>query len=438
MGNRPNTARVTTRSWLTLYQLTGNRNRVPSARTGRYRLLPIFLIAFIVSMLQAVPLRSQATLHTDPLNLDPQVQAGLQDFYNLNYEGALAHFEPILREHPNDPMADGYVLMAVIFRELYHQDLLDTTYYARDNFLTNKREVDIPPATRQRIEDLTNRAISLADAEIKANPRDKNAYFARSYARGMHAAFITLADHSYASAARQGYQARNDAEQVLKIDPGYADADMAIGIQQFAVASLPRFVRLMVGIMGVGGNKEHGLQLLRESAAHGVVTSVESRTALSLFLRHDGRYPEALAVQRGLASEYPHDYLFRLEVANLIKDSGHGPEAIAEYKQVIADAQKPGYFIDPRLQLALFGEADTQRGQNLIADAAGNYLLAAEQPRCSDWLRKRAQLNAGEMFDLMHQRDKAVQLYRMAAASGGDQSQADAARKYLKQPYTGK
>ncbi|HSY67144.1 MAG TPA: hypothetical protein VK813_00760, partial [Edaphobacter sp.] len=82
---------------------------------------------------------------------------------------------------------------------------------------------------------------------------------------------------------------------------------------------------MMVGIAGVSGNKEKGLSLLRESAAHGIVTPIESRTALSLFLRHDARYPEAIVVQKGLADQYPHDYLFRLEVANLTKDSGNGP-----------------------------------------------------------------------------------------------------------------
>jgi tetratricopeptide (TPR) repeat protein len=169
-----------------------------------------------------------------------------------------------------------------------------------------------------------------------------------------------------------------------------------------------------------------------------VVTSVESRTVLSLFLRHDGRYPEALVVQHGLAEEFPHDYLYRLEEANVTKDEGNGPGAIALYKAVLADGAKPGYFIDPRLQLAWFGLADTQRGQNDIADAAVNYVHAAEQPNCSDWLRKRAQLNAGEMFDLLHQREKAVRLYEEASAGGGDQSQAEMARRLLKTPYTGK
>ncbi len=382
--------------------------------------------------------RAQSAPHTDPLNLDPTVRQGFERFYNIDYEGALRVFQGVAQAHPQEPMAWNYLLLTTLFRELYHQDLLDTTYYAHDSFLSTKREVDVSKQARDGIEGLTSRVIELCDARLRANPNDRNALFARSYARGMHASFITLVDHSFAAAARQGYQARNDSEAVLKLDPQYADAEMAPGIQQFAVASLPRVVRMMVGIMGVGGSKEKGLLMLRESATHGVVTSVESRTILSLFLRHDGRYPEALAVQQALAAQFPHDYLFRLEVANLLKDEGHGLEAITAYKQVLADAGTPGYFIDSRLQLAWFGLADTQRGYGDIAAAAWGYTQAAQQPNCSDWLRKRALLDAGEMEDLLHRRSDALRLYQGAAAPGGDQTQADAARRYLATPFKGK
>ena len=396
----------------------------------------LLLVTLALPIVALPALAQPVNTHTDPINLTPQVREAHEHFYNLDYDGALTRFEAIQKANPQSVIATGYVLMVLIFRELYHQDLLDTTYYAHDSFLTSKRSVPVPQATRDRIEQLTNSAIAMADQQIKDNPSNANAYFARGYARGMHAAFITLVDHSYVAAARQGLASRNDSEQALKIDPDYADAKMAMGIQQFAVASLPRILRIMIGITGVTGNKEKGLDLLRESAAHGLVTNIESRTALSLFLRHDARYPEALAVQHGLAVEYPRDYLFRLEEANLTKDKGDGPAAIATYKKVLEDARKPNYFIDPRLQMAYFGLADTQRGQNLIAEAAENYLNAAAQPKCSDWLRRRAQLNAGQMYDLLHQRDKAIEQYQQASAGGGDQSQADAARKYLKAPYT--
>jgi tetratricopeptide (TPR) repeat protein len=411
------------------------------------RLLHIFALALactgfgqLAASAQPRPAQqsSPAELHTDPLNLQPAVRDAYLHFYNLDYDGALARFNQVLAANQNNPIAYAYVLMVTIFRELYHQDLLDTTYYAHDSFLTSKRRIDIPDQTRQKIEDLTNHIGDMVDQRMKSDSQDKNALFARSYSRGLHAAFITLADHSYVAAARQGLAARNDSEAVLKIDPQYADADLAIGIQQFAVASLPRMVRLLVGFAGVGGNKEKGLALLHISAEHGVITSVEARTTLSLFLRHDGRYPEALNMEHGLAEQYPHNYLFRLEEANLTKDEGNGLAAIAIYKQVLTDARKPGFFAGARLQMAWFGLADTERGQGNVEDAAKHYLESSEQPDNSDWLRKRAELNAGEMLDLMHDHNAAVQQYQKAAAPGGDQTQADMARKLMKSSYSGK
>jgi len=399
------------------------------------------ILSFFLAFLLATPAHPQSynpAAHTDPVNLTPEVRDAFVHFYDLDYEGALARFEAVQRAHPQSVIAIGNVLLTLVFRELYRQDLLDTTYYAHDSFLTSKRNVPVPQPIRDRIELLTSSAVALADQQIKANPNDANAYFARGYARGMHAAFITLVDHSYVAAARQGLASRNDSEATLKIDPNYVDAKMAMGIQQFAVASLPRLVRMLVGIAGVGGSKEKGLDLLRESAAHGIVTPIESRTALSLFLRHDARYAEAIGVQKGLADQYPHDYLFRLEVANLTKDSGNGLGAIVLYNSILTDAKNPGYFIEPRLHMTYFGLADTLRGQNQIAAAAQNYLQAAAQPTCSDWIRRRAQLNAGEMLDLLHKRDEATKQYELASAGGGDQSQSDAARRYLRTPYIGK
>jgi tetratricopeptide (TPR) repeat protein len=411
----------------------------PAAPTPTRNLYPSFLFApFLLFLLLATPLLANTpNPHTDPINVTPEVREAHNLFYNLDYDGALSRFEAIQRANPQNPMAANYVLMTLIFRELYHQDLLDTTYYAHDSFIFSKRDVSVPEAIHQRIDKLTDSIVAMCDQQIKQNPNNPNTYFARGYAKGMHSAFLTLAFHSYYASARQGLSSRQDSEEALRLDPNYADAKMAVGIQQFAVASLPRFLRIMIGITGVTGNKEKGLDLLRQCAADGTVNRVECRTSLALFLRHDARYAEALNVMHGLSQDYPRDYLFRLEEANLAKDKGDGPTAIATYKRVLADATKPGYFTDPRLQMAYFGLAETQRGQNLIADAAQNYLNAAAQPKCSDWVRRRAQLAAGQMFDLLHQREKAVEQYQRAAAPGGDQSQAEDARKYLKTPYTG-
>ena len=415
--------------------------RLPSRRLCASRAVFMVLLAFVFVFLQpsthAQNPAPSAPPHTDPLNLDPAVQDAFQHFYNLDYEGALNRFRLVMAQHPNDPMAVDYVLQTTLFRELHNLDLLDTTLYAHDGFLTSKRLANEDPEVRASIMALIDQAISLSNMRLQANPNDKNALFTRGYARSMNAAYIGMVDHSFVSGLHKALQARSDHDRVLQLDPLYADAKMVVGIHLFAVASLPGPLRFMAGIAGLGGSKSRGLQDLEDAAAHGVITNVESKTVLALFLRHDGRYQEAIAWTRQLTEEYPHDYLFRLEEANLTKDEGQGVQAIALYRAVLADARKKDYFADPRLQLAWFGLAETLRGQNDLQGAAEAYLKAAAQPKCSDWLRRRAELNAGEMFDLIHDRQQATQQYLLAVGGGGDPSQAEAAKKYLKTPYVG-
>ena len=102
------------------------------------RLLQYCALALACAVPLSADARAQqpnpAALHTDPLNLDPAVRDAYLHFYNLDYDGALARFNQVLGAHQDNPMAYAYVLMVTIFRELYHQDLLDTTYYAHDSF----------------------------------------------------------------------------------------------------------------------------------------------------------------------------------------------------------------------------------------------------------------------------------------------------------------
>ena len=68
--------------------------------------------------------------------------------------------------------------------------------------------------------------------------------------------------------------------------------------------------------------------MLEDAGKRGVITSVESRTVIALFLRREARYKEAIQVVRELKSEYPHDFLFCLEEANLRRDAGEGMAAV--------------------------------------------------------------------------------------------------------------
>jgi len=414
----------------------------PPALRRRISGKPKLLIAMILAVSLCSPVEGHSALttasgvSTNPLNLNPLVRQAFDRFYILDYDGALSRFEKVQAQNPANPLAVDYVLDAVIFRELYRLDLLDTTFYAHDGFLTGKHPVAKDPAVAERVDALYSKAIDLSGQQLSRNSDDVDALFARAWARSLRAVYIGLVDRSFVSALHLALQARGDDEKVLKLDPKYIDAKLIVGVHQFVTGSLPFGFKLLAGAAGITGSKSKGLDDLREAGAHGVITSVEARTALGLFLRREAKYEDAIAVTRSLTGEYPRDFLFRLELANLTKDAGRGKEAIAEYQQLLELATKPGYFPSAHLELAWFGLADTLQGQKNYADAAAAYNQAAIQPTISTDLKSRCELNAGKMYDLLNQRDMAMKQYHVVLLQDGDSAQAESARKYLKTPFT--
>jgi hypothetical protein len=373
---------------------------------------------------------------TNPLNLDPLVRQAFERFYILDYDGALSRFEKVQAQNPDNPLAVDYVLDAVIFRELYRVDLLDTTFYAHDGFLNGKHAVAAAPGVAERVNSLFTNATVLSDQQLSKRPEDVDALFARGWARSLRAVYIGLMQRSFISALHVALQARSDNEKVLKLDPRYVDAMLVVGVHQYVTGSLPLGIKLLAGVAGITGSKSKGIDDLREAGAHGVISSVDARTALGLFLRREARYDEAIAVTQSLTEQYPRDFLFRLELANLTKDAGEGKAAITQYQQLIEQAKKPGYFPSAHLELAWFGLADTLQGQKNYAEAAVAYNQATTQPTISVDLKSRCDLNSGKMYDLLNERDMALKQYEVVLRQDGDSAQAESARKYLKSPFT--
>jgi tetratricopeptide (TPR) repeat protein len=393
----------------------------------------LLLFVFLGSAYQS----RAAIAHTNPLNLDPLVRDAYHHFYLLDYPGAVERFEQFHAMHPGDPQATALLLNAVVFQELYRLDLLDTTFYANDGFLTGRHATQEDPKVRDRIFALSDEAVHEADWRIGRNPNDIDALFARGWARSLKCAYIAMVERSFGAGFRLATKAKDDHMRVLQLDPDYVDAKLVTGVYEYVVGALPLPFKIIIGFVGIGGSKSKGLQMLRDAGAHGIITSVEARTVIALFLRREGRYKDAIQVVRGLKNEYPRDYLFCLEEANLRKDAGEGMTAVDAYRQILADAAKPGYFASARLELAYFGLGDALRGQRQYRDAAGAYEQAADTPNVGPELKIRSLLAAGQCHDLNGERPLAVKDYQEAINSGPQTSRADTARKYLRHAYQG-
>jgi tetratricopeptide (TPR) repeat protein len=395
------------------------------------------VLLFAASLLLAAMPAPAETVDTNPLNRTPEVRDAFQRFYSMRYDDAIGRFQKIKSEHPGDAMATDYLLDAILFRELNRLDLLDTTFYANDGFLTGKHTVAENPATRDQIKALADQAVREANAELKTNPNDVNALFARGWARSLQATYLGMAERAFTAGLKQALGARSDCDRALELDPNYVDAKLVVGVYQYVVGALPFAFKVVVGFVGIHGSKTEGMAMLRDDGARGVITTVEAKTAMMLFLRREARYQEAVGIARGLADQYPHDYLFMLEEANLEKDGGQGMVAVATYERLIDLAQRPGYFPEAHLELAYFGLGDSLRGQKRYGDAVDAYSKGAFQPSTSPELKRRCLLRAGESYDLMGNRAKAVQEYEAVLQAGSDTAQGESARKYLRSGYAG-
>jgi len=371
---------------------------------------------------------------TRPAN-DVNTRKGFDSFYSLDYDKSIREFEAALQAHPDDPFAVNHLLSAVIFKELLRIGALDTEAYASDNFLDKKNLQPLDPKVRDRVNQLSTQSTALSEALLAKNPKDVNALYARGVARGLRTTYMGMAEHAWIPALRSAVGARHDDEKVLEIDPNYVDAKNLLGMDLYVVGSLSWPVKVAASVVGISGNKQKGLDYLREVAAHGdPEVAWDAKIALALFLRREQIYPEALQLVGGMYQAFPRNFLVATEYAHLLNAAGQGPQAVAAYQKIVAGCRGNAFNVC-RMEIPAYGLGEAMKGQRDFQGAEEAYELAASTALDPDF-KQRAILKAGEMCDAMKKRDAALEKYKAVIAANSGTESADLARRYMKQAYT--
>jgi len=364
----------------------------------------------------------------DPLNL-----TAFDHFYNLDYDRAVQAFEQIVGRHPDDPFAVNHLLTAVLFRELYRIGALNSGDFANDSFVhAAHRPAD--PKTQQQIKELVQRALDLEEKRLAANPKDVDALYARGVTRAQFATYTALVEHAWFSALRNALGARHDHERVLELAPDDVQPKLIVGAHNYVIGSLPWGVKVAAAMVGLAGNKQRGIEYLQQCAEGKGETSVDAKILLVVFLRREGRNEEALAVARGLIASYPRNVLMALEEGNLLRSLGRQQEAAAAYRKVWQAGQE-GVYPGPIYQSAAVSLGDLLRSQKDYVGAAAAYELVSQAAHPDPDLFQRANLGAGEMYDLLQKREQALAKYQAFIATNGNTPPAEVARKYVKGAY---
>ncbi len=390
-------------------------------------------VVFLFLALVAWPINGKT--QGQPPAQDALTRSGFDHFYSLEYDQAIQDFQKVADAHPDDPNAWNHLLEAVLYQQLYEYDALDTSLYTHESFISSK-QIFLPEPVKQQIKDLTDKALDLSEKRLKANPNDVQALYTRGATKGLRATYLTLVEHAWFSALRNALAARHDHEEVLRLKPDFVDAKTIVGAHNYVVGSLSTPMKIMAGVTGIHGDKNKGLSYLFEVAKAGGEGSSDARVALSLFLRREQRYKEAIQVAHSLVQDHPRNFLFAMEEANLMKDAGQGPVAVTAFR-VLLERCKQGKYPNAHIEMGAYAYADALRGQNQLPEAVQAYQAAGNSNSKNKELRQRALLSAGEVSDLINHRDEALKQYRAAIALDSSSNEADTARKRLNKPYQG-
>jgi tetratricopeptide (TPR) repeat protein len=367
------------------------------------------------------------------LRHDPQATTASDHFYNMEFDRATQEFERILAEHPNDPFAVNHLLSVILMSDLYETGGMNTGDYTNDSFIGHApRPTD--PKIKARIKSLTQRAQALEEQRLNANPNDVDALYCRGVTRAQFAVYTGLIERAWFSALRNALGARHDHERVLELDPNYLDAKLVVGTHNYVIGNLPWSIKVAASVAGLSGSREKGLQYLREVAHGNGETSGDAKVILSLFLRREHKFDEALGYMQDLTSRYPHNHLFPTEVANLLRAAGRYQESEAMYRKVWQNGQE-GKYDKLHYEIAAWGLGELLRSEKNLAGAAAAYELVNEAPDPDPDIQLKANLAAGQMYDLMKQRDLAMKRYETVIAENANSGQADQARRYIKEAY---
>jgi len=390
------------------------------------------IAVLLTSALCLLPSRPAAQSTPDAL-----VDQAYAAAYNLDYPEALALAQRAVTVAPESSMAQRALAGVLWLQITFDRGAVTVDHYLSG--LTNgKLALPKPsPELDAQFKATLGRAIALAEAAVKRNPKDLAALYDLSRAYALQASYTASVEGSGMGAFKSAVRAYDAGETVLEGEPAHAGATFVVGTYRYIVSSLSMPTRMVAYLVGFGGGKERGITMI-EAAGRDPVMWVDSQLALFLIFTREGRHADAVRMLHALTKAYPRNRLFVLEEGSASIRAGKAPEA-----EAILTRGLTALDADPRPKVP--GERGVwlyKRGMARIIqrklDAAQDDLVAALAANPAGWIRGRVHIEIGKLHDLRSRRENAVADYKMAKSIcevNDDPVCINSANRYLGKPY---
>ena len=396
----------------------------------------------IVLMFLAPPFAALAQ-STDTLTarLDTLRAQGYEALYNLDYDTARKRFQEMTQLAPDHPAGAQCVAASLWLQQLNESWELKATLYNSKSYARENEKLDQQRASE--FHKWIKQAKQLSQARLRRDSRDKEGLYFLGAAEGLEAAFSAAVERRFMRALRSASDSVEHHQALLKLDPEFHDAELTIGLNNYIIGALPLPLRILAGSMGVRGSKKRGLQTLERVSNQGHWARDVAKVLLVDLYKREKRWSDAITVSRALATKFPRNYLFKLQLADAFSarilatsksdttSSSDQLEIIKIFELLLADKATEVSALD----LIHFRYGETLLLLDNPNRALKEFQLVVSHRTAEPWLQTMSKLRVAQSLDLVGKRTEALATYRVLISSPTSDEVRDEARRGLREPY---
>jgi len=355
--------------------------------------------------------------------------------FNLDRDLAVDTFRQAIAADPEDAAAYRGLATALWLSITYRRGNMTVDDYLGKVSKPTTAAPPPPAEVASAFRDAVDRALAIARKRVEQNPKDADAHYQLGAAVGLRASYTATVEASAMSAFRAAREAYDEEEQAMAIDPRRKDAGLIVGTYRYIVATLSLPFRWAAYVVGFGGDKDRGLQMIEEAAAYKGENEEDARFALILLYNREKRFDDALRELKVLQTRYPRNRLVWLEMGATNLRAGHVAEAVRlleEGSALFANDVRPRMYGENAIWALKRGTARAWAGRTADAEADLKQALTIEGRK---WVQGRAHLELGRIQLKAGNKGAAKPEFQAAITlceSDNDQVYADEARKLMR------
>jgi hypothetical protein len=251
------------------------------------------------------------------------LESGYRHLYELNFVEARADFSSYQKARPGDPMGKASEAASYLFEQFHERGVLTSEFFVNDATFLGGVSGTAEQNHNAGFVDANNQAREQAKTLLKSDPNNIHGLLALTIADGMESDYDAIIIKKQLPGLSMMRQAEADAKTLLAIAPKEEDANVALGMSNYVIGSLPSYKRAFLWFGGLHGDKQRGMDQMGSAAEHGHYLKPFAKVMLALAYEREKKPELARTLLAELAVEFPTNAVFARELTIVQKQSSN-------------------------------------------------------------------------------------------------------------------